>query len=237
MNCASLTRVCLSIGILAILATGCAQVPKESVQLSTTVGRDVGEIQKSHRQLVNLYYDRLELDVNRFIDNVYAPYQIQKTLSDKRPSGETFLDSLSISLRDAATPDPTGQKQKTAFARVAAYLELLRIEIEDYRALHLAPIKMQRAQLLRNLDEAYGRVQNANSIVTGYLASVVKVTDEQNELLARLGLPDLQQQIGEKAVAASAQLEVLTKAANEDKNVVENVIKKFEQTLKSLQTK
>ncbi len=70
----------LAVITLALLLGACAQVPREAVELSATVGRDISEMRKSHVALVDLYYTELLEDINKFIDNVYLPYQIQRTL-------------------------------------------------------------------------------------------------------------------------------------------------------------
>src|SRR5436305_300220 len=81
-ECHSMRIVILFFVTLGLLS-GCAQIPKESIQLSATVGRDVAEIERSHRALVRIHYDGLERSINRFVDEVYAPYQIGETL--KKP--------------------------------------------------------------------------------------------------------------------------------------------------------
>ena len=68
---------------LSLVLGACAQVPKESVELSATVGRDIAEIRKSHIALVDLYYAALFTDINKFVDDVYLPFQIHKTLTDE----------------------------------------------------------------------------------------------------------------------------------------------------------
>lgn len=61
---------------MAFTLGGCAQVPKESVELSNTVGRDISAIQVSHLALINLYFDDKVALINRWVDQVYAPSQI-----------------------------------------------------------------------------------------------------------------------------------------------------------------
>jgi predicted transcriptional regulator len=211
--------------VLLILPAGCAQVPKQSVELTETVGRDLGELHRSHRQLANLLYDRMERDVNRFIDEVYLPYQVQNTLAD-----DEIYRPLVDAIEKAKESDPTGEKQKRAIAFLSTYLEDLRAEVEDYRREKLAPLKAQRAELVRSIDEAYTRVRQGQAITAGYLASVAKVTEAQNELLARLGLPDLQPQIVSGATRLADEVEKLRgQAGKADKTLdkIGEIIEKF----------
>ncbi len=77
--------------VFCFLVGGCAQVPKESVELSATVGRDLAEIKKSHLALVDIYYEDVIEDINMFVDKVYMPYQVNKTLSDPLFKNELLL--------------------------------------------------------------------------------------------------------------------------------------------------
>lgn len=58
------------LGFAAIALVGCAQIPKESVELSSTVGRDVSAIQVSHLTLINIYFDDKEAMINKWVDQV-----------------------------------------------------------------------------------------------------------------------------------------------------------------------
>jgi hypothetical protein len=95
---------------IALIMTGCAQVPKQAVELSATVGRDLVEMKHSHTALVKLYYDGLINDVNQFIDDVYLPYQIQKTLSD-----DMIRDDMLASIVKASQSSASGKTQIEAF--------------------------------------------------------------------------------------------------------------------------
>jgi hypothetical protein len=116
----------------------------------------------------------------------------------------------------------------------------VRGNIEKYRAELLQPVRDQRDRVLQQLDIAYRQVQNGNAIVTGYLASVAKITEEQNKLLAQVGLPNLQAEIGTEADKLSQELSTvnvqvhtgemkLTNAVEQGKTLIE----KFERTVKA----
>lgn len=204
------------VAVLLFVLSGCAQVPKESVELSVTVGRDLAEIHKAHRELAILFYQRIEDDINDFIDDVYTPYQIQKTL-------EEYGNLLSSVIREAGRPDPSGEAQKKVIDFLKVYLEEVRNEVETYRRQNLDPIENQKSSLLARIDESYERMHYANSIVTGHLASVVKVHDTQNEILAKLDLADLRVEVGEKAVELSEKLNEFLIKAREGKKKVEKL--------------
>ena len=214
----------------SMLISGCAQVPKESVELSSTVGRDLGEIEKSHLKLIDTLFDRYEADANRFIDNVYAPFYIQKSL-------EKHGGRLVSAIEAAARPGAPTDAQKRVYGLLEVYIEEAHREIEDFRKINLTPLRVQRKELRDGVVTAYARVHKANAIVTGYLASVVKVTELQNELLASLGLPDLQDKIGEEGEKLSNDLSKLVAQGQGGTEDADKLVKKFEDLMGKLRQK
>lgn len=191
--------------ILPIMA--CAQTPKQSIELSATVGRDVAEMHKAHRELGTLLFDRMISDVNQFVDDVYTPYQIEQTLKE-------YQFVLSDAIQEASQSDPTGEAQKNAYALLKIYVEELRNEIEAYREELLVPIRNDRDQFMAKLDAAYQQIHYANSIVTGHLSSIAKVYDTQDEILAKVGIEGLRQESGEKLAKMSKEVAALVETAS-----------------------
>lgn len=194
--------------IILLFIGACAQVPKEAVELSATVGRDMAEMKKAHVALVNLYYDQLLGDINKFIDDVYLPYQIQRTLSD-----DVWKNEMLSAIESASQPDRTGTKQKEGLQKIEAFLQILHEEVESYRKSKLDPVEKQKQTVLNNIQDSYERIHYANSIVTGHLASVVKVHDTQDEILKELDLEGLRQKVGVKAANISADIGKLIQKA------------------------
>lgn len=216
----------LKIAIISmlILVAGCAQVPKEAVELSATVGRDLAEMRKSHTELVKIYYEGLIKNINQFIDNVYLPYQIQKTLSD-----EAIKQDMLASIEAASREDATGQSQKDAFQKLKFFHLIIHEEVEDYRKIKLAPVNEQYKSVLNGINESYEQIHYANSIVTGHLASIVKVHDTQNEILEELDLKDLRTKVGSNVANISDQIAELTDKAKRKESDLEEIVTKFEE--------
>jgi hypothetical protein len=208
---------------IVLFIISCAQVPKESVELSATVGRDMVEMEKAHIAIVNIYYDRLFNDINEFVDNVYMPFQIQQTLGDA-----TLREEIMSAIEAAGKPDPTGEKQKSVIEILGIFLEEIQREVESYRRTKLMPVEQQQATLLANIEESYDRIHYANSIVTGHLASVVKVHDTQNEILAKVDLEDMRSEIGLKTVDISDDITQLTAKAKQKSVKLDKLINKFD---------
>lgn len=211
--------------LVCLLLCSCAQVPRESIELADTVGRDVASIEKSHLKFVNLVYDTYERDVNDFVDNVYVPYYVRESL--QKPSGKQLLDSLTT----AGKPAATREQQKDAYDTAELWLQVAHERVERMRSELLAPLKAQRAEITSKLSEAYDRVQKANSAVSGYLASVAKVTDLQNDLLSKLGVPDLSDRVAQAASQISSRLDQAIPAADKKLKDVEALKDKLSEKL------
>lgn len=72
----------------------CASIPKETVTLSKTIGSDLQILHDSHRNMVQLYYNGIKLNINTFIDDVYAPFIIHHVLEvelNKHKRGESSI--------------------------------------------------------------------------------------------------------------------------------------------------
>lgn len=205
--------------LLGQVFSACTSVPKESMELSLTLGRDVAEMQRAHLELVNLYYDRLTLEISRFIDEVYAPYQTDK-----------LIEQFSA---DLFSTDGDG-KPKLNLENVKALLEELRYEIEDYRNSKLQPVLAQRDSLLNNINDSYNRIIYANSIVTGHLSSILKVHDAQNEILQKLGLDGAREKINTKISTLSDSIDNLTNDVKTKKQSTQEIIDRFNELIKEI---
>ncbi len=191
--------------VLIFGGIGCTSVPKESVELSATVGRDLAEIHRAHNQLAKQYFGRIKHDINRFIDEVYRPFLVKSTIKK--------LD-LFNRLQNPQPEDPDQLEFLNGFVK-----KMIK-KIGSYRQELLAPIREQEAKVIRAIDDAYINVQNANAIVTGHLASLMKVKDAQNEILAKLGVEGLRESLINKTAALSDGIaKVVDKAREGEKDL------------------
>ena len=228
--------LCVLVGLL-ILFTGCAQVPKESVELSATVGRDIAQVYKAHRDLAIILYGRIINDVNKFIDEVYAPYQIQRLLqADHEDFKRGDPHSLFYALAKAIKEPNNTDAQKMAVLAMDIFVQVVRGEVESYRKERLAPVLAQQKQVLSAIDRSYNQIHYANSIVTGHLASIAKVHDAQEELLKEFGLEGLRVEIGQNLANTSNMVaEFVEKAKSVDGTMAE-MDKKIQELTKELDT-
>lgn len=212
-----------------VLLSACAQVPKESVELSTTVGRDITTIYKSHRELAKLLFTRMRQDVNRFVDNVYAPYQIRHAMENDYKNAKSSVEndrksSILLAINGAFKPEASEKLQGQVFDAMGYMVSAIHEDIESKRQELLVPLNEQEATVLASIDRNYSQIIYANSIVTGYLASIVKVHDAQNEVLNAIGVDtNLNEVVGKKLAAASEKVTSLVQKAESAQATTDSV--------------
>lgn len=189
--------VLFTVIVALLLVTACAKVPRETVDLSTTVGRDLEEVHRAHRAIADRYFDLIENDVNRFIDEVYGPAYVTAFAKD-------FKLDQKVSTIVAQAP-------QNLLPVMTRFVDTAISVIEDKRAEVLGPLRQQRRSVITQIDDAHRQIQAAQALVTGHLASVRRVHDMQNEMLKTAGLDGMRERIDEKTAAISDRVEGLIK--------------------------
>lgn len=180
--------------ILVALA-GCAEVPKEAVTLSVTVGSDLEELRRSHLAAVTTLFDRTKRDVNRFIDTVYKPALIKRFFEQPLMGNQ---DPIAI-LRAELARDDAGD----TLAIMEIIVEEVTDQIEEKRQELLAPIEEQERATLTAVNDAYANVLAGHAVVTAHLSSVRQVQEAQDQFLGDIGLADLRGRINETTDSVS----------------------------------
>jgi hypothetical protein len=186
--------------VASIALVGCASVPAESVTLSSTLGNDLLALKKSHLVYVNGFYDRVEAETNRVIDQEYAPMLIRAAL--KGASGKLLLEKLN----EGKASD---QGAQDAIAYTQRFLEDVKKFVDSERSATISAIESSRTEALSNTNAAYSQVMQGNAVLTAYLTSLVKVRDAQNELLKDIGVPNLQDDLAKELATASDSINQL----------------------------
>ncbi|MCP4572674.1 MAG: hypothetical protein GY838_10020 [bacterium] len=207
--------LCACLFLLAALplSTGCATVPRESIELSATVGRDLEAVHQANRNLALMHFDYLLADVDRFVDEVYRPYIIEAAVED--------LDLVADFERALAG---THDLELDGLDVLVIFSEEATARIDTFRAEMRAPVEAQRDSVLLSIDEAFQQLQTANAVVTGHLASVVKVYDAQAEILRDMGLQDYRQKVATGLAEFSGSVTEVLDEAREIKSELDEII-------------
>ena len=190
-----LRRLALILLLPTVLAA-CASVPPQTVELSNTLGRDLAELERAHRELASLYFRQAKDDVNRFIDEVYTPAFIKE-----------FAKQAKL---DTAVTKTMDEKPEDLLEGLTAFVNKAHERIEKKRRELLDPIEKQEADVMDAIIESHRRVQAGHGTIAAYLASVVKVRETQNQLLAEVGLEGLPEEVGRQTAAVADKIAELT---------------------------
>ncbi len=183
------------------MMTACDTVPPEAVELSNTVGNDLEEVHRAHRSLAELHFDNIEAEINEFIDQTYRPAYIR-----------TFAAEFKLNDRVAQILEQDPDKLLPVLSR---FVEISVERIESKRAELLNPILEQRREVLSDINLAHRQIQSAQAIVTGHLASVRRVREVQNEILADVGLGDVRERITVTTAKISNKVAEFVETGNE----------------------
>lgn len=206
-------KIITSILILLILGS-CASIPKETVILSQTLGKDLAVLHKSHKSVVELYYEKITDDITNFIDDVYAPFVIHYVLKVELENHQKGKPSLYGAIESAGK---TGGKSETeeALNVMMEFQEDAKNQIEEKRSELLNPILEQKRGFIAEIDSSYKNVIYANATITGYLESIRKVKEAQQEALSIVGLEGKETSINEALLKVSKLVKTAVKKGKE----------------------
>lgn len=161
---------CLIFGIILTLMCACASVPPEAVDLSRTIGTEIGKSQAAHLSTLDAFYRRLTEENDNWVQSVFIPRLTSTAITDLTTACKRAGD-LSAGCSQLNNNDITRIISRT-------------VEFRD---------GLQRA-LSKNRDEAaqtinshYVDLQAANSSITALLISIVDIKRATKESAASIG--------------------------------------------------
>jgi len=227
---------------LPFVQSSCVKVPAQVVILSRTVGERLPDLQASHEAFVSAYFDLARARVEDFLDQRWIPVflgnfvrqadlmqkleNVQSLTAEENARLQAKLQESGISPDEqakliravnSALGDPDRGKQVLLFSEAA----LKQIEIK--RKSLLSPIDDQERQSLEELRKVYAQVEQAQSTVTAHLSSIQKVTDEQDQVLARLGLLKSRDEIIEKALTTNQKIMGIIDQGNDAQKTIQEL--------------
>jgi hypothetical protein len=213
--------------VLALFATACVSIPKETVTLSQAIGNDLKKLHLSHQNLVEIHYGKIKQEVNDFVDNVYAPFVIHYVLSKELEKHKKGSPSLYSSI-EAAGKTAGKEETEEALNVMVEFQEAAHAQIESKRQELLTPIQQQQSRILARINQSYDGAIYANSTITGYLESIRKVKDAQQEALSRIGLPGADTVLTNKIIKVSEGVHKALEKGKEIDVKSDDAIKKLE---------
>ena len=231
----------MKVHLLLILAlsyamVSCVSIPKETITLSQTLGRDLQSLQKSHQDVVLLYYDKIEDNINTFVDEVYAPFIINYMLKSELKRHEAGEESLYGVIETGGTSEEKEDHLK-ALNTMREFQEALFNQINSKKEELLKPLQDQEVELLGQIKQSYDNVTYANVTITNYLESIGKLKNTHQDAMSMAGLSEINDLVERKLVSLT---EKMNDAVNKGKKIdlesetVSEDIKSLSAAIKSL---
>lgn len=234
-NIENMNNKILAVIFSSLLLVSCASVPKEAVTLSKTIGSDLQTLHDSHRNMVQLYYDGIKLNINTFIDDVYAPFVIHHVLEvelNKYKGGESSIYGIIENAGKNGGKDETEE----ALNIMLEFQEAANQQINEKKAELLSPIIQQEREILSAIDKSYQNTIYANTTITTYLISARKIKESQNEALSIVGLNGLDTTVTNRLVELSGFIDMVIEKgekinikSNEAQQQIEDIVNKIKE--------
>ncbi len=188
---------------------GCASVPREVVELSYTIGKDINSIHISYKHLIKTHFDDLRRKVVDFMEAKWEPVFLGNFI---KKTG--LADKLK-----AFTP-----------AQVLAYLQkwirVANSEIHKKREQLLRPINEDERKLLADVDAAFLELNYANAVVTANLNSIRKVKELEDKAFSTVHLQDFRRKVTDFMATSSKRVEETINLLKKGGTIVDKVDEK-----------
>jgi len=248
----SALRIFLIVSLL--FAVGCVSAPKQTVELAEIVDQQIAEMQASHEKFVRLYYDKLRNDVDHFMETTWIPHFLANVVEGTGESSKRFRSDLDTAYRLAtlnweetieikgiesedvkrvireAMKKLSAQENATLGIVLLEFAKAAQQQINERRKSLIEPIDEQEGYVLDQLRAGYADIQRGSVAIKGYLASTVKLVEQRDAVLERMGALETQRELLNVAVAAS---DAAVKALNTARDVeagMKDFLDEFEKT-------
>jgi hypothetical protein len=199
------------IAVVLLLITGCATVPKESVELSMELTRMIRSAEESHLALLGLYIAERKDRATDFLEKVWTPTFMENATSSSK-IGELVEKEHDPAKKDALIKEFTGDAA---------------VEITKRRASLTGAIDKIDAALRKAITDHYADMLAVNYALTAHLSSAADMTEIRTKLLSTLKvdpqsiLPlDKINGVLEKILSYQGKAEELTAFVDEVKSIL-----------------
>ena len=208
----------------ALFVSGCVTAPRETVELAEIVDRQIVEMQVSHEKFVRLYYDKLRDEVDRFLEDKWIPQFLANVVEGTGEQSKKFRSDLDNAYKLAtvdweetigiegiedediksairgAIEQLTSRENATLGMVLLDFSAAVQEQINERRRSLIEPIDQQEAYVLDQLRASYADLQRGTATIKGYLASAVKLVEQRDAVLDKIGALEKQREIIDTAV-------------------------------------
>tara|TARA_R110001583_G_scaffold1612_4_gene12707 strand:+ start:5135 stop:5764 length:630 start_codon:yes stop_codon:yes gene_type:complete len=206
---------------------GCsATVPKEVVELSYKMEKDMVEVQSTYISLVKQHIGLLKLQRENYLKNEWIPLYVKSWIDDGQligmADGSVEYDEEADEFKSVTTPTPNRQAQLNG---VVLWAEAAVSVIDEKRLSLIKPLELAEVELIDSINQSFSLLLRGNKTITAHLNSIREVQDVQNDLLSKVelgGLRDkLNTQLSQLSDDATNGLEKIRKIDQKTKKYTE----------------
>lgn len=181
--------------VAVVVVGGCANVPKEAVELSYQIGSDTEALHQSYRKLVRSHFDVVrQMYEAQWREKVLVPY-VRSFVAETRladiAAGKVVWDPV----LEKMVPPTSGREAVQLVDTMQAWSKEFSETSDELRRDFMAPIDKAESELLAAVDDSFAQVARGNAAISAHLASLRRVQESQDSILEKAGMKDLRQKI------------------------------------------
>lgn len=236
------------------MISGCATITKDTVRLSTVTEEQTVQLQKSHIQFIQKYYQKLREDVDEFINEKWIPSFLSKTIQNKefrKDLDDAYLVStldlndveILIKGKPAVSPykealisgvDQSVNDQRSRLGNVLLqFSQACQDQINKKREELITPINEQESIVIVQINNSYAELQSAQATIKAYMQSALDVKDNQEILLKKLGILQESEQFMDSIMKANEKISDIIG----DEKSADEVVTEYKKKMKEIMDK
>lgn len=202
---------------MGILLTGCASIPKASVDMSILLEQRLYDLRQANQSLINSVFDVKEQNVIAYIDN------------------KLFLEYLDRLFKDSSIQNTwdemVASKDYKERLRVIVWLNKnIQKKYKEIKDSLLAPLVEERKHVLKSFNDEFDAVIRMNSAITRNIASVNAIQDSYKNLASKfIDVNKLDSMVFDSLKAVDDKLNSIQKGLdiyNKNEDKINDILKK-----------
>ena len=194
----------ITLTMCTLLSACAATVPKEVVELSYQMEKDMSQVEEAYVALVRQHVSMLKNQREDYLYREWVPVMLEDWIQTgqliEMAQGTVVYDDSIGGFKAVTQPDRLSQLSSiTEWALVASE------EIEAKKRELIQPLEETEQTLIADIQLSFNLLIQGNQTITAHLNSIREVQDVQNKLLERAGWDGLRESINQQLSELSEQ--------------------------------
>ncbi|MFA0412746.1 hypothetical protein AB4520_02915 [Vibrio renipiscarius] len=194
----------ITLTMCTLLSACAATVPKEVVELSYQMEKDMSQVEEAYVTLVRQHVSMLKKQREDYLYREWVPVMLEDWIQTgqliEMAQGTVVYDESMGGFKTVTQPDRLSQLSSiTEWALAASE------EIEAKKRELIQPLEKAEQKLIADIHLSFNLLIQGNQTITAHLNSIREVQDVQNKLLERAGWDGLRDNINQQLSELSEQ--------------------------------